>query len=57
MEGYTNKQIALAGCPDDVFGWEWRYLKQSSRREPLAFIGHTGEVWDASHQDRGPTRE
>jgi WD40 repeat protein/tRNA A-37 threonylcarbamoyl transferase component Bud32 len=45
---YDRVDQVLAGCPDDVRGWEWRYLKQSSRREPLAFIGHTGEVWDAA---------
>ena len=38
----------LAECPADLRAWEWRYLNQSSRREPLAFIGHTGEVWDAA---------
>ena len=38
----------LAECPDDLRAWEWRYLKQSARRAPLAFIGHTGEVWDAA---------
>jgi WD40 repeat protein/predicted Ser/Thr protein kinase len=38
----------LAECPPDLRGWEWRYLKESSDREPTAFIGHTGEVWDAA---------
>jgi eukaryotic-like serine/threonine-protein kinase len=38
----------LAGCPADLRAWEWRYLKQSSQREPRAFIGHAGEVWDAA---------
>jgi WD40 repeat protein len=37
----------LAECPPDLRAWEWRYLKESSRHEPRAFIGHTGEVWDA----------
>ena len=45
---YDRVDQVLAGCPADLRGWEWRYLKQSSRREPLAFIGHTGEVWDAA---------
>ena len=42
-----SKQV-LAECPADLRAWEWRYLKQSSRRVPLAFVGHTGEVWDAA---------
>jgi WD40 repeat protein len=38
----------LDECPTDLRAWEWRYLKRSSPSEPLAFIGHTGEVWDAA---------
>ena len=46
--GMTGSTEVLAECPADLRAWEWRYLKQSSSREPLAFIGHTGEVWDAA---------
>jgi WD40 repeat protein len=45
---FGRVERALAECPADLRAWEWRYLKESSRREPLAFIGHTGEVWDAA---------
>jgi hypothetical protein len=44
---FGHLERALAECPADLRGWEWRYLRQSSRHEPLAFLGHTGEVWDA----------
>ena len=45
---YGRVGEVLADCPADLRAWEWRYLNQSSRREPLAFVGHTGEVWDAA---------
>lgn len=45
---YDRAVEVLAECPADLRAWEWRYLNQSNRREPLAFIGHTGQVWDAA---------
>jgi WD40 repeat protein len=45
---FGRVELALADCPPDLRAWEWRYLKQSSRSAPSAFIGHTGEVWDAA---------
>ncbi len=44
---YGRVDDVLGECPADLRAWEWRYLKQSAGHEPLAFIGHTGEVWDA----------
>ena len=43
----SRAQQVLDECPPDLRAWEWRYLKRSSPTEPLAFVGHTGEVWDA----------
>ena len=45
---FVRVERVLGECPADLRAWEWRYLNQSSRREPLAFTGHTGEVWDAA---------
>jgi eukaryotic-like serine/threonine-protein kinase len=44
----SRAEQVLDECPADLRAWEWRYLKQSSPVEPLAFSGHTGEVWDAA---------
>jgi WD40 repeat protein len=45
----------LEECPPDLRAWEWRYLKESSRSAPQAFIGHAGEVWDAAVSPDGRT--
>jgi hypothetical protein len=45
----------LDGCPVDLRGWEWRFLKQASPAGPLAFVGHGGEVWDATISPDGRT--
>ena len=52
---YDLVERVLSRCPPDLRGWEWRYLKESSRLEPRQFIGHTGEVWDAAISPDGRT--
>jgi hypothetical protein len=34
----------LAGCPEPLRGWEWRYLYRLCHSELLTFKGHTGSL-------------
>jgi eukaryotic-like serine/threonine-protein kinase len=43
----SRAERLLDECPVELRGWEWRHLKRPSSAAPIAFVGHTGEVWDA----------
>ena len=43
----------LDECPVDQRGWEWRYLKRWPSDAAKAFVGHTGQVWDAAFSPDG----
>ena len=43
----------LEACPVDLRNWEWRHLKKFG--PPKQFLGHKGEVWDATISPDGST--
>lgn len=51
----ARAEQVLDACPDDLRGWEWRFLKRSLNLGPLTLRGHTGEVWDAAFSPDGRT--
>lgn len=44
----SRSEQLLEECPADLRDWEWWLLKASRPAGPIPFLGHTGEVWDAT---------
>jgi WD40 repeat protein len=43
----------LAGCPEDLRGWEWHSLKRLRYQDPLALRGHVGIISDLAFSPDG----
>jgi eukaryotic-like serine/threonine-protein kinase len=53
MRRFDRARERLSACPENLRGWEWRWLDSQCDSSIVAFKGHTAEVHDAAFSPDG----